>query len=183
MFYFMAYNKNVTFCCLPATFSVFVSLRYTIFSSSGLIFLWSSIIWAAKKRQIKLLLISWSKWIIQFFFQVNKTPTQISNPHITWLQHRCLFFDLISDVLQFILQIFKKDRKVVYFLKMNEKVERIHVRNIFCSPPLICFKYAFVWRSSCLFSLAISSCWDKIWNTTRRKVGLDTVNSLDTRPR
>lgn len=57
--------------------------------------------------------------------------------------------------------------------KMYDKVFRINLRISYSFPPLIFFNRAFVWLSSCFFSLVISSCWVKILNTSRRQVGLD----------
>lgn len=73
-----------------------------------------------------------------------------------------------------------KTEWIFYFLKIYEKVYRINVTCICFSPPLIFSNSACVWRCSCFFSLAISSCWAKIWNTDERKVGLDQFNEYKT---
>lgn len=122
MYYLKAHdNTSVNiFFFLPSRFSVFASLRSDISSSRGLIFWWSSIICAATKKQSKLLLVFRCILTILFFFfsprsKLSRSLTQISNPRVTRVQHQRLFSYLISDVLQFTLQIFEKDRTDVLF--------------------------------------------------------------------
>lgn len=96
-------------CPSPLILLAFASLRFAISSSSGLIFFWSSIICAAKSKTATFN-VHVSVWWFSMLPKLRRTLTQVSDPHVTGLQHLRLWSYLTSDSLQFILQSFHRDK-------------------------------------------------------------------------
>lgn len=163
---------------LPAIFSACVSLSSDISVSNGSIFLWSSIIWAAKKTKgctcgiLKPYYFNYFEYEFSQFVSDKRLGGK--NLHKLTILISLMSKLFVLDFIWFLVSSnsssssVRNAKCVINFLQIK-KVFNLNLSIIHCIPPLIFSNCVCVLLSLCFLRIAISSSWAKTLNTDRKK--------------